>query len=724
MKKLLLVVLPTLICQVTYTQEPLYDKVFFANSLMEESYFYSEATYTTPSWIKNVNHKLPVNSEQFYTPGNALELNYISADKGRWEAKILYRRPRGVDFFTPATRLSFRLMVRSTQTEPVELPQISLGNNKQENLAFVPLQTYVTSYKHNQWLDVQIPLDKFSFTRQEDIKGLDLVIFKQLANDGKEHKLLIDQVELLQEQKDMPINALPRLITAKGYEKHVDITWNKIGDTSIKYIKIYRSSDNKIFHPVGIQSPFISRYTDYTDTTGKKYHYKITLLDKSYKESSFSNVVSASTKPMTDSQLLDMVQEANFRYYWEGAELNSGLALENIHGRRNMIASGASGFGIMALVAGVERNFITRQQAVERFDRITRFLESADKFHGAFAHFMDGKTGRVEPFFGERDNGGDLVETSFLMQGLLAARQYFNAGTEKEKAIRERIDKVWRGIEWDWYRKEQDSKFLYWHWSPDKEWVINHKLIGWNETMITYILAICSPTHAVPASLYYTGWASQDKEAQNYRSAWGQTKEGSEYTNGNTYYGIPLKVGVSNGGPLFFVHYSFLGLDPRQLKDAYTDYFTNNTNIALINYRYCIENPQKHEGYGAEAWGLTASDGLWGYSADEPVTHADHGKITPTGALASFPYTPKESMEALKNYYRNYGKFLWGEFGFRDAFNLDENWCSEIFMGLNQAPVTVMIENYRSGLLWKLFMSCPEIQNGLQKLASETPKPK
>jgi hypothetical protein len=239
--------------------------------------------------------------------------------------------------------------------------------------------------------------------------------------------------------------------------------------------------------------------------------------------------------------------------------------------------------------------------------------------------------------------------------------------------------------------------------------------------MITYILAICSPTHAIPASMYYSGWASQDEEAQNYRSAWGQTKDGSQYTNGTTYYGIPLKVGVSNGGPLFFVHYSFLGLDPRQMKDAYTDYFSNNRNITLINYRYCIENPQKHQGYGPDAWGLTASDGLWGYSADEPVPHADKGKITPTGALASFPYTPAESMAALKNYYRNYGKFLWGEYGFRDAFNLDERWCSEIFMGLNQGPVTVMVENYRTGLLWKLFMSCPEVQSGLQKFASESP---
>ncbi len=424
---------------------------------------------------------------------------------------------------------------------------------------------------------------------------------------------------------------------------------------------------------------------------------------------------------MNDDELLDMVQEAHFRYYWEGAEKNSGLALENIHGRRNMIATGASGFGIMALLVGAERKLITREQLVQRFDKITTFLEKSEKFHGAFPHFIDGTTGKVEPFFGPRDNGADLVETSFLAQGLLAAKQYFNPSVAAEKIIIDRIDKIWRAIEWNWFRKDEKSKFLFWHWSPNQGWIMNHKLIGWNETLITYILAICSPTHAVPPGFYYSGWASRRPEAQKYRAGWGQTTDGSMYTNGKTYYGVPLKVGVSNGGPLFFVHYSFLGLDPHGFTDAYTNYFENNVDISKINYRYCVENPKKNIGYGPDAWGLTASDGLWSYQADEPVQRQDHGKITPTGALASFPYTPAESMNALKNYYRNYGKFAWGEYGFYDAFNLNENWRSEIFMGLNQGPIVVMIENYRSGLIWNLFMKNPEIQEGINKIAAEKP---
>ena len=331
-------------------------------------------------------------------------------------------------------------------------------------------------------------------------------------------------------------------------------------------------------------------------------------------------------------------------------------------------------------------------------------------------------TGKVEPFFGSRDDGGDLVETSFLMQGLLTARAYFNKDDGDEKTIRDKITTIWQNIEWDWYRRYPDSKYLYWHWSPDKAWIINHRLTGWNETMVTYLLAIASPTHSVPASLYYSGWANQDSTGQQYRMNWGGTKDGSMYTNGNTYFGIKLDVGVSDGGPLFFTHYSYMGYDPHFITDKYTNYFTNNKNIALINYRYCVKNPNNYKGYGDSCWGLTASDGPYDYSADEPVASRDHGKIAPTGAVSSFPYTPVQSMKALKNYYYNYGKFLWGEYGFRDAFNLTQNWCSDIYMGLNQAPMVVMIENYRTGLIWKLFMSDPDIKKGLEKLKMESKK--
>jgi hypothetical protein len=313
------------------------------------------------------------------------------------------------------------------------------------------------------------------------------------------------------------------------------------------------------------------------------------------------------------------------------------------------------------------------------------------------------------------DDGGDLVETAFLAQGLLAARQYFNGSAAAEKDLRTRITKLWEGIEWDWYRRGPDSDALYWHWSSNWAGRIKHRLTGFNETMIVYLLAVASPTHPVPAELYYSGWAGQSQTAIDYRRGWGETIDGDHYTNGHTYFGIKLDVGVGSGGPLFFAHYSYMAFDPHA-RDRFTDYFENNRNLARINLEYCIQNPKKFPGYGPNAWGITASDDQHGYGAHAPDARNDNGTLTPTGALASFPYTPDASMVAFKHFYRDLGPELWDIYGPRDAYNAGANWYSPIYMGLNQAPITVMIENYRTGLIWKLFMSNPEIQPMLQKI--------
>ena len=690
-------------------QEPLYDYSFFYNSRMPGFYFYSKTSASSTSYIKNIDHQLPLNDTIFHTPGNALQLEYVNG-KGKWQASIYRQQIRGQDHFKKVTHLSFWISTNSATTQVEDLPAVELVKRDSTS---EPLSDFKIT-GGGTWKQVLIPINFGA--NEDDPQSIIGVNFVQKGNDGKKHNIYIDDIEFLSVDQSPAIAIVPQIESAKAASKHIDINWQPVTDPSIKFIKVYRSTNSKDYKPVAIQSPFINRYTDFVGVTGKTFYYKISLIDNQYKESNLSAASSATTKPMSDDELLTMVQEASFRYYWEGAETNTGLAKENILGRHNMIATGASGFGIMALITGTERQFISRRQAIERFTKIVNFLERTETFHGAFSHFVDGPTAKVEPFFGKRDNGGDLVETSFLLQGLLTARAYFNGEDESERMIRDKITAIWNKVEWDWYRQYPDSKFLYWHWSPNKAWIINHNLIGWNETMVTYLLAIASPTHSIPASMYYTGWANQDSTGQQYRSAWGGTKDGSMYKNGKTYFGIKLDVGVSNGGPLFFTHYSYLGYDPHAITDKYTNYFTNNKNIALINYRYCLQNPGKYKGYGERCWGLTASDGPYDYSANEPVLRKDIGVIAPTGAVSSFPYTPVQSMKALKNYYNNYGQFLWGEYGFRDAFDLNKNWCSDIYMGLNQAPMAVMIENYRTGLLWKLFMSNKDIQNGLEKL--------
>ena len=698
---------------VSTAQEYEYINSFFSNSAMAGNYFFSQTANSGGSIMKNSNGKLPVSETVFHTPGNALILQYKNAANGKWQATIYHQEKRGMDHFKKAEFLSFWIYSES----PEELPGVQLMNNDSSLTSVFT----IPSGKVKIWQQVLIPVTSIKdFDTNKPGNCIAIAFSQQSAKSSNENKIYIDDIEFLPTENVGLVTTKPAILSATGYAMHVDITWEKIIDKNIHMLKIYRSENGKEYKPVGIQQPDVNRYADFTGETNKKYYYKISYFNNKYEETKLSAQDTASTIQMTDDELLTMVEEASFRYYWEGAELTSGLAKENIPGRQNMIASGASGFGIMALIVGTERRFITREESVNRFVKILNFLERTETFHGAYAHYIDGPTGKVEPFHSPKDNGADLVETSFLLQGLLAARQYFSGNNDQEQTIRKKISAIWEKIEWDWFRQYPDSKFLFWHWSPDQGWVIRHNLIGWNETMVTYLLAIASPTHPVPASMYYSGWANQDSTGQKYRSVWGQTKDGSMYTNGNTYFGIKLDVGVSNGGPLFFTHYSYMGYDPHFITDKYTNYFTNNQNIARINFRYCVQNPKHFKGYGDNAWGLTASDGPYNYSADEPVPWQDCGKITPTGAISSFPYTPEESMKALKNYYFNYGKFLWGEYGFKDAFDLTNNWCSEIYMGLNQAPMTVMIENYRTGLIWKLFMQIPEIQNGLKKLELET----
>ena len=399
---------------------------------------------------------------------------------------------------------------------------------------------------------------------------------------------------------------------------------------------------------------------------------------------------------ISDEELLTLVQQQTFKYFWDFGHPISGMARERSTSG-NIVTTGGTGFGVMAMIVAVERDFISRNDALTRIQTIVSFLKNnCTRYHGAFSHWINGETGATQPF-SQRDNGADLVETSFLMQGLLTARQYFSEDVAAETKLREEINELWEAVEWDWFRRD-DQNVLYWHWSSNYGWEMNHQVRGWDECLMTYLLAASSPTHTIPKTVYDEGWARN-----------GGIK------NGASYYGITLPLGSNRGGPLFFAHYSFLGLNPENLSDAYCDdYWEQNVNHTLINMNYCIQNPLKYIGYSADCWGLTASDGNDGYSAHSPTN--DKGVIAPTAALSSMPYTPDESMRALHFFYYILGDRLWKEYGFVDAFNPTARWFDNQFLAIDQGPIIVMIENYRTGLVWDLFMSCPEVQEGIIKL--------
>lgn len=419
---------------------------------------------------------------------------------------------------------------------------------------------------------------------------------------------------------------------------------------------------------------------------------------------------------LSEDSLLTLVQERTFQYFWDGAEPNSGMARERFHvdgvypqNDKNVVTSGGSGFGLMAILVGIKRGFITRQQGVDRLEKIVDFLEQADRFHGVWPHWMYGETGDVKPF-SRRDDGGDLVETAFLVQGLLTVRQYLRSGDDQEQLLAAEIDTLWREVEWDWHRKNEKN-VLYWHWSPNYGWEMDFPLEGYNEVLITYVLAASSPTHGIPAEVYHEGWA-----------------RGGAIRSSVTAYGYRLKLKHNGapeyGGPLFWAHYSFLGLDPRGLVSPYADYWQHNTNHTLVNRQWCIENPNEYAGYGPRNWGLTSSytrteGGGVGYAGHRPGE--DRGVITSTAALSSFPYTPEESMDALEFFYYRVGDRLFGKYGFYDAFSVEYDWFPKRYLAIDQGPIVVMIENHRSGMLWNLFMSSPEIRGGLKKLDFKSP---
>jgi len=406
---------------------------------------------------------------------------------------------------------------------------------------------------------------------------------------------------------------------------------------------------------------------------------------------------------LSNDQLLDLVQKQTFRYFWDFAHPVSGLARERSNqtaDRSDIITIGGSGFGVMAIIVAVERKWISREAGVNRLVKMLRFLAKADHYHGIFPHWMNGATGKTYPF-SRNDDGADLVESSFLFQGLLAAKEYFKGNTNEEKELRYRVTSLWNDAEWNWFTRG-GINVLYWHWSPNQGWKMNHEIRGWNECLITYVLAASSPRYAISPDVYHRGWANSN-----------------HFKNEREYYGIKLPLGPDFGGPLFFTHYSFMGIDPRGLKDRYADYWQQNTAHVKINREHSIRNPNKFKGYGAQAWGLTASDNHRGYAAHSPTE--DLGVITPTAALSSFPYTPEYSMQALRYFYEDLGPRIWSEYGFTDAFNETESWYATSHLAIDQGPIIVMIENYRSGLLWKLFMSNPEIQNGMKKLGFESP---
>jgi hypothetical protein len=682
-------------------------EVYFFRESNQGSYYDSGLAFKSGnSFIEQAgatNDKIPVEfALPAYQGKHSLRINWISRVGGDWSALIIAPGFPFLDLSKLDT-LSFAVYSKRGLAK-ANMPYLYFegapGTTKSKKFL---LSTFIDSLPAEKWQLVSISIDWLkaetagTTLQWNQIKA---VILGQNIADNEANVLLVDEVKAF---KAVPfLLEIPdpvKNVRIKAYPVHLALHWQiPVNPVPAQY-KILRSSDQwKSYTQLPLIAGKDSMFMDYpsqTDT-GIVYSYKILALNSqgAFKEN--NEVKSAQLATFGDEAYLDMVQEYTFRYFWDFAHPVSGMARErNTSG--HLVTTGGSGMGIMALLSGMERGFITRKQGMDRFAKILTFLESCDRFKGVFPHWLNGETGKVIPF-SSRDDGGDLVETAFLMQGLLAVRGYLNLENTAEKDIRDRITKLWEAIDWQWYRQLYQN-VLYWHWSPNHQFTMNFPIRGWNEALITYILAIAAPVNPIPANMYHVGWA------------------GANYTSGLSSYGYRLDIGGFRGGPLFFAHYSFLGFDPRDKRDAYTDYFRHNTNHTLINRAYAIQNPKNFKGYGENCWGLTASDDpVVGYLAHEPTPERDNGTIAPTAALSSIVYTPKESIAALKHFYHKYGKNLFGPMGFYDAFNLERSWFADSYLAIDQGPIMVMIENYRSGKIWQSFMKNPEIDVALERI--------
>jgi hypothetical protein len=678
---------------ITHAQTYLY----FQDSPDADYYDYSWMELTAPSELERKVEpdlrKFPVESVIPAQQGtNSLRLKWRSVSGGNWYAIAAGDHWEEKDLTDTDTLEFWLYSVEGIDAE--DLPSVFMEDITNRKSIFLAVSDWSDDLSAGEWTRITIPMSNFL----ESGDGVDYTIIKtigfaQNASDGIQHTLLIDNMRVNKGDGTWPPLEPPQQVSATAYECHIEVSWEHNEESYRFGYEIERSlNGGSDYFTLGQVDKDTRTYVDWVKELGATVAatYRVIAIGESDSLSEPSAAVSDTTHVMTDEELLDMVQRYTFRYFWDFAHEASGMARErNTSG--NTVTSGGSGFGLMAIPVGIERGYISRQEGAERVLQILDFLSYADRFHGAWSHWINGNTGDVIPF-STYDNGGDIVETSYVAQGLLTIRQYFDGADEGEQQIVQLATDLWEEIEWDWYRRD-GSPAIYWHWSPGYDWTMNMKVTGWNEAAIVYLLAIASPTYGVPASLWNTGWES-----------------GSNYINGKSFYGHKLYVGWDYGGPLFFAHYSFLGFDPRDKKDDNVYFFVQNMNHSLINQAYCEANPKGFEGYSAECWGLTASDDPDGYRAHEPYSSNDNGTITPTAALSSFPYTPEESMLALKHFYRNLGDRIWGWMGFTDAFNQQRNWYASSYLAIDQGPIVLMIENYRSQLLWDLFMSNPEIQ--------------
>ena len=515
-------------------------------------------------------------------------------------------------------------------------------------------------------------------------------------------RTLILQILLLSAafQIGLAIQAPTGLVSLAG-DQSVVLHWDANTDATLAGYRVYRSTTGA-GGPFSLQNSSLLTTAGFCDlnskvVNGQTNFYYATAVDTSSQESLASATLGALPHPFaSNDEFLDYVQETSFDYFWYCANPSNGLVPDrSATGSACSIA--AVGFGLTAIGIGVDHGWITRTQGVARMlTTLNTFLQGPQGpgttgtigYQGWFYHFLDMNSA-------VRANSElSSIDTVLLLAGILYAKQYFNRTSADEASIRTMADAIFNRVNWTFM--SQGTNAVAMGWQPTSGFTGYGNWIGYNEAMILYCLGLGTATNPLPAS------------------AWNRWTSG--YTWG-TYYGQTYV----SFPPLFGYEYSHCWMDFRHIADSYMNshnstYFENSRRAALAQVAYCSTAP--HVGYSSTVWGLTACDGPppTGYAARGlPPVGLDDGTIAPTAAGGAMPFTPEYSLPTLLAFYNRFRIHIWTSYGFRDSFNLGQSWYDTDELGIDQGPIVIMIENYRTQKVWQLFMQNAEVQRGLQR---------
>lgn len=691
-----------------------YPEVLFENSVLEGNYAYSSVNYTGTSWVENVAGRLPVADSVFFTPGNALSLKYMAANEGSWQVTVNYANRERYYHPQRNDKLTFKLYA-ATADAIKNLPRLAVIQDDTVSSA-IDISRYVSDAQPNSWINVSLPLTAIRGIRMEvPIQGIQ---FSQGQAAGGTHLLYIDQIEFLPANPPQVKLVSPAVLSAvDAYDRHVDLTWQLPLTPSIRYVKIYRSEDNENFTPVAIRPIFVQKYTDFVPQSNENYYYKITWVDYNYLESPFSGVLEAQTKAADDDELLDFIQAAHLNYFLERIEVNSGMHTVQFGVDNAIVSVNETGLSLLAQVVGASRGFVSEAATRNRLKRILDFLEQVKRYHGAFPAMVDGRT-HQGIFAANSVPEADLPATASLMQGLLVARAYFSKDSMQADSVIERIDTLWEGVEWDKFTIAGQENILFDRWSP----VVGFrdaKPLGGYGSLVSYVLALASPAHAIPSEAYKQGLGIVREladttifmelaenpafavETTNGKPDLLPRYNESSYRSDTLAYGFPIAVG-SIDTSLLEAYKPFLAFDPRGKRDTFADYFANHVNLIRAYQRR--DNEKNNGSFSLDIWGeqqVTTND-----------TTSRHTAINPAMAIGSYAYLPTEAIKSVRRFYHHYGNALFTEYGFRKWIDITGNAVVDEYDALNEATIIIMLENGRTGLIWDLFAGTPAI-NGV-----------